>query len=174
MFDITNYLSLSALKNETFRFQSTTYDDEKVPTYTTTAIRTWMYGDVPHQCPENNGHMLHEVAHVIDMFRRNKSRLLLDNFGYIRKREVWPRKHIENEANIIAIQTRLADMDSKFFKVSPLSGFYSSINDDGDFKDIPMTYMEFMDIFDRKYSEAKLPDLLEDWRGACEFVKENR
>jgi hypothetical protein len=174
MFDITNYLSLSALKNETFRFQSTTYDDEKVPTYTTTAIRTWMYGDIPHQCPENNGHMLHEVAHVIDMFRRDKNRLLKENFGYVRKREPWPLKHLQTEATVIGLQMCLADMDQAFFRVSPVHSFYSSIDDDGDYVGLPMTLAEFSKLVEETYLKENVLGLLEEWQQACEFVKVNR
>lgn len=169
MKDLTHRFDGTPFENSTFKFLSTdTESERRFIGYTPNSITSWNCGNFDHYSKENASFFLHEMSHVIDMYKRNPTRLLKENFGYSMS------GHIDHggakvECKVIAMQRKIEQAHPDIFNQQPLEEFYTALRVS---RAMTMPQDDFLALINKNMDNMSLEQLYDTWDEACEFLKE--
>lgn len=170
MQDVTTHFDVTPFNNTVFKFMSTdNMSESRFIGYRPATITSWNCGYYDHFSKENMSYIVHEMSHVIDMYQRDKSRLLLDNFGYKMDGTI-NTAGAKVECNVIAIQRTIENAHPDFFHKDPLENFYDSLNSS---RNMTMDESKFYNLINNTMKGLSVNELYDTWDAACEFLKEH-
>ncbi len=170
MLDITEYVNTTSFNNDVFTFLSTENTSERhLIGYSPGKITTWNYGVYSPHSPENMSLLIHEVAHVVEMYTRIPNRILEKNYGYKSNAKL---NHTGTliECNVIAIQKIIEYAYPKVFDNTPMHNIWNALQY---FRNMKISFGEFCEIVERSKQKYSIEYIENIWKDACMFVKQN-
>lgn len=144
--------------------------DEYSGCYTPYRIQSWNFGYYPNDSVDVAALYLHEVAHVIDLWRRGKyERLLQSNYGM--SFAGFNRTGLRVEALVFTIQDRLSW--ALFKKAIPMPLLSTFQGGDKHLTEAEWNKM-WMEIARKECRGHTLDSYYKDWQDACAYIAENR
>lgn len=156
-----------------FVFYSPELDDSDHQCYYSPSSITswWKSTKTTLETPENLGLFLHDIAHVVDFYRTNPSRLLQNDFGMKILNDSIPRSGMFVEGRVIGMQSKLAST-SEMFHINDIESFYFSLIRNNEAYD-QMAIDEFEGIVEESMNNNSIKSIIEDWNKACKWIKNN-